>query len=306
MKYDDASLHYGGEGFPSSSPIEYGGVHIGLFLKWCFRRGWIGDRYLDDPKAMEDVRAVVLGQMTGTDFLFKYCDGRLTNEDLSEAGNKFAAEHYNRILEKVDEAFHGEFYRSPEGALDFEVFAGLFNRVHRGSKMSDTAKITLVVSLFSFGILGALAGWFLSEGAGLTARILSTIGGELVGNMTMVMALTIFGSLKTRFTRHISSEADMEKVWDKLYPNSYLKQVHSTSFGNKTSIEKSHVAACFHCEAVFPASEVERWVEENEPHQPTALCPQCNIDAVIADADVSQISKELLHRMRLRWFGLNG
>ncbi|MGB1032551.1 MAG: hypothetical protein ACPGWM_08040 [Flavobacteriales bacterium] len=57
MKYDDASWHSGGEGFPKSSPDEYGGVHIALFLKWCFVQGWASE--LHSEHHAEEVQKVV-------------------------------------------------------------------------------------------------------------------------------------------------------------------------------------------------------------------------------------------------------
>jgi hypothetical protein len=35
MKHDDASWHYGGDGFPEDLPLEAGGTHIGMFLGWA-------------------------------------------------------------------------------------------------------------------------------------------------------------------------------------------------------------------------------------------------------------------------------
>ena len=92
MKYDDASWHYGADGFPTSSPEEYGAVHIALFLRWCFQKGWAGELHLsEEPDA---VKQVIHGEMSAVDFFFKYCDGKLTNEDFDENGNKFAAKYY--------------------------------------------------------------------------------------------------------------------------------------------------------------------------------------------------------------------
>ena len=91
MKYDDASWHYGGD-FPADQPQEHGGTHIALFLKWCFVKGWAGELHTDEePEAVE---AVVKGGLSGTEFFFRYCDGKFTDEDLNEAGNAFAKQYY--------------------------------------------------------------------------------------------------------------------------------------------------------------------------------------------------------------------
>lgn len=124
-KYDDAEWHYGGK-FPVDSPIEYGGVHIGLFLKWSFLQGWAGDLHLKlNPDA---VAQVIAGSMTGTAFLFKYCDGALTSEDLNAEGNAFARQYYGEDgAYLVDYASHFSklMYRSGEEAHDFAAFSAM-------------------------------------------------------------------------------------------------------------------------------------------------------------------------------------
>ena len=55
------------------------GNHIGLFLRWIINNGMEGD---DADK--DDCEKVRNGQMTGTEYLFKNCDGKLWNEDIRE------------------------------------------------------------------------------------------------------------------------------------------------------------------------------------------------------------------------------
>ncbi|MEM7609943.1 MAG: hypothetical protein AAF411_31740, partial [Myxococcota bacterium] len=93
MKYDDSTWHSDGD-FPADSPARFGGTHIGLFLRWCFEQGWASALHVE--RAPADVEAVIGGTMTGTDFLFRYCDGKLTDEDLNDEGNAFAAVYYGR------------------------------------------------------------------------------------------------------------------------------------------------------------------------------------------------------------------
>jgi hypothetical protein len=123
MKYDDASWHYGGS-FPERQPEEHGGTHIGLFLRWCFAKGWAGELHTDEePNAVAEV---VRGNMTGTEFLFTYCDGKFTDEDLSEEGNTFAAQYYGDdglYLDDYSEHFGELMYVAPESAHDYHQFA---------------------------------------------------------------------------------------------------------------------------------------------------------------------------------------
>lgn len=127
MKYDDASWHYGGE-FPKNSPEEYGGTHIALFLIWCFRKGWAGAFHLEmEPDAF---RQVIDGSMSATEFLFEFCDGKLTDEDLSEVGNAFAAGYYGGgglYLEDYSQLFGHLMYQAPESEHDFETLCAVLD-----------------------------------------------------------------------------------------------------------------------------------------------------------------------------------
>ncbi len=123
MKYDDASWHSGGN-FPEDSPIEYGGTHIALFLKWCFIQGWAGDIHLEEEP--EDTRRVIDGSLSATEFFFRYCDGKLTNEDFNDEGNRFAESYYGDdglYLADYAELFERLMYVSDEKNHDFELLA---------------------------------------------------------------------------------------------------------------------------------------------------------------------------------------
>ncbi len=124
MKYDDASWHYGGDNFPADHPDEYGATHIALFLKWCFVKGWAGDLHLQEQP--EAVQHVIKGEMTATEFLFSYCDGKFTSEDLNEEGQAFAAQYYGDdglYLYDYTENFDDLGYSGPETMHDFNKFS---------------------------------------------------------------------------------------------------------------------------------------------------------------------------------------
>jgi hypothetical protein len=128
MKYDDASWHYGGD-FPAASPPEYGATHIALFLKWCFRNGWAGELHLNEWP--EDVQAVIDGTNSATSFFLRNCDGKLTDEDLSEAGNAFAQRYYGKdglYLDDYAKDFLEHMYVTSEDALDYPVFSAMIER----------------------------------------------------------------------------------------------------------------------------------------------------------------------------------
>jgi len=90
VKYDDWSWHAGGD-FPADLPHEAGGTHIGMFVAWALLHGLAGDIHViefPEPLARLRERKVTPGQ-----FFLDACDGKFTDEDLSELGNRFA-EHY--------------------------------------------------------------------------------------------------------------------------------------------------------------------------------------------------------------------
>lgn len=127
MKFDDASWHYDGE-FPADTPIQYGGTHIALFLRFCFTKGWAGALHLEyEPEATQKV---IDGTLLATEFLFKYCGGKLTDEDFDETGNAFAKQYYGEdglyLIDFVNR-FGDIMYRSPESAHDFEELASIID-----------------------------------------------------------------------------------------------------------------------------------------------------------------------------------
>jgi hypothetical protein len=128
MKYDDASWHSGGN-FPKDSPPEYGGTHIALLLKWCFLKGWAGELHVKESAA--DLEKLLRDEMPATEFLFKNCDGKFTDEDLSGEGNAFVAIYYGSdgpYLADYAEAFGDLMYVASEDEHDFKRFTQMVDR----------------------------------------------------------------------------------------------------------------------------------------------------------------------------------
>ena len=46
---------------------------------------------------------------------------------------------------------------------------------------------------------------------------------------------------------------------------------------HRVELEASPVCGCFYCQAIFPPGEITQWIDDEQ----TALCPKCDIDAVI-------------------------
>ena len=122
MKYDDASWHSGGE-FPPDSPAELGGTHIALMLKWCFLKGWAGELHQEDSP--HDLERLSRSEMSATEYLFTWCDGKFTDEDLNAEGNAFMRHYYNGLYGKDFERHFGPMYVLPESAHDFGKFSAM-------------------------------------------------------------------------------------------------------------------------------------------------------------------------------------
>ena len=85
-----------------------------------------------------------------------------------------------------------------------------------------------------------------------------------------------------------------------------LKQIHGECGWHEMPIKNSKLRGCFHCLSNFPPSEITEWIDEREdcPRGPgkTAMCPKCDIDAVLPESKNYEITKELLEQMNREWF----
>lgn len=122
MKYDDACWHYKAD-FPRGMPKEYGGTHIGLLLRWCFTKGWVGKKHTNRTL----VDQVISGYLSGTTFLFEQCHGQLCDLDLSDKGNQFVKSYYHddAYMDDYCELFGELLFSAPEEEHDFDLFSNL-------------------------------------------------------------------------------------------------------------------------------------------------------------------------------------
>src|SRR3954447_17067473 len=112
MKHDDATWHAGGD-FPADLPASASATHIGMFVSWAVLNGLSGSIHTDDfPEPLEALRR---REITPGQFLQQACDGKFTDEDLSDEGNRFAEAYYpsaddrpNFVLDYVATLFQGE------------------------------------------------------------------------------------------------------------------------------------------------------------------------------------------------------
>jgi hypothetical protein len=141
MKYDDASWHYGSD-FPAGLPNEASGTHTGMFVAWALLSGLGGD--IHTVECPEDLSALQTRAFTPGTFFLKFCDGKFTDEDLSDEGNAFA-QHYFKFERG---AFLGDYtnampddipslYHVPDNWDTFELLKPIFDQ--RLAKWRDDA-----------------------------------------------------------------------------------------------------------------------------------------------------------------------
>lgn len=66
------------------------------------------------------------------------------------------------------------------------------------------------------------------------------------------------------------------------------------SYKNRERLARESTCSCYQCIRQFPTSEITEWVDGGL----TALCPHCDVDALLPGA----VAMDLLARMHERWF----
>ena len=103
MKYDDMTWHTEGD-FPAGISPSAAAIHIGIFTIWAWKHGLGGDSFSEFADEISDI----LGkkELPPSEISIKFCDGKLTDEDLNEEGNEFASWYY-----EDDKTGYGDDYK---------------------------------------------------------------------------------------------------------------------------------------------------------------------------------------------------
>ena len=89
------------------------------------------------------------------------------------------------------------------------------------------------------------------------------------------------------------------------YSIKYLKAAHKHSIFHKKEIMESELCGCFNCLQTFKPQEIFNWVDEDNPKGATAMCPDCNIDAVIGSKSGFPVEDpDFLEEIQRYFFGL--
>ena len=67
---------------------------------------------------------------------------------------------------------------------------------------------------------------------------------------------------------------------------------------NKNELEKATLCGCFYCLALFNPQEIKEWTDNGD----TAICPFCNVDAVLSETSEVHLDKETLNKLNTYWF----
>ena len=81
-----------------------------------------------------------------------------------------------------------------------------------------------------------------------------------------------------------------------------IVNAHTHSINNRDDLLRSSMCGCFHCSAMFRASEIEEWTDMVDGVLVTGICPWCGIDAVVGSASGYQIEESFLKSMGDYWF----
>jgi len=85
-----------------------------------------------------------------------------------------------------------------------------------------------------------------------------------------------------------------------------FKKVHDQCGWHEDAIRRSKICGCFYCLSIFSPDEITEWIEESEDCPrgagKTAVCPKCDIDAVLPDTIEYEITKDFLKAMQQEFF----
>lgn len=80
------------------------------------------------------------------------------------------------------------------------------------------------------------------------------------------------------------------------FPKRTLLAAKKHAKHNEDEIQSSDECGCFHCLETFTKEDIEDW-DEDETGK-SAVCPRCDVDAVIGDAAGFPLTEDFLNAMR--------
>ena len=82
-----------------------------------------------------------------------------------------------------------------------------------------------------------------------------------------------------------------------MFTEDYQKMLRARSMNNRGALLDSKECGCFICLKLFDPAQIRSWLNEE-----TALCPYCNVAAVIPESYDYELDDSLLLAMKEYWF----
>ena len=77
----------------------------------------------------------------------------------------------------------------------------------------------------------------------------------------------------------------------------YQRMLHTRCSNKRGALLDSRQCGCFFCLKIYDPVNITNWLNDE-----TALCPYCNVDAVIPESDDYLLEDSLLLAMKEYWF----
>lgn len=121
---------------------EYASNHIAMFLTWVIDNGFYGNIHYE---ASDDIQLVKARKMSGTEFLAKHCDYRLSDEDFSPEILPFVECYYfQKYIQQYDKLFSKKamalLHPSPFSWEDYDLIAKRITRAYKLWKFCGSGK----------------------------------------------------------------------------------------------------------------------------------------------------------------------
>ena len=127
MKYDDYQWHLNGKDFPKNGTALNAATHIAFYLFSAIKLGIASTAHISCRSDLEGSTKSSI-----VDYFLQKCDGKLTDEDFSNEGNRFTRYYFNADKSRYFEDYHECFsqfdsiYLVPDSK---EYFAQIFQQV---------------------------------------------------------------------------------------------------------------------------------------------------------------------------------
>ena len=112
------------------------------------------------------------------------------------------------------------------------------------------------------------------------------------------MKITLLNKFRRRTKPH-GTDLERQLAIAKSRMPSDILEAHSHCAQHRDEILGSELCGCFYCLETYRPSEITEWIVKGT----CAICPRCEIDAVLGDKSGYPMTKKFLTEMHKYWFG---